>query len=114
MHISVEVCRGGAETMRDFQLDVPALTELLRRAQQRAATVEVQGVIERARTGAGLDAEDAAVLWFSTLDTETLYASARAARQHRPVHLETFSPLYLTNTCDATCRMCGMRSDNDA
>jgi 2-iminoacetate synthase len=28
--------------------------------------------------------------------------------------LETFSPLYLTNTCDATCRMCGMRRDNRA
>jgi 3-methyl-2-indolic acid synthase len=26
--------------------------------------------------------------------------------------LETFSPLYLTNTCESECKMCGMRRDN--
>ena len=30
------------------------------------------------------------------------------------MRLETFSPLYLTNTCDAACLMCGMRRDNRA
>src|SRR5262249_10176254 len=28
--------------------------------------------------------------------------------------LETFSPLYMTNECDAECRMCGMRGTNSA
>jgi 2-iminoacetate synthase ThiH len=100
--------------MRDFQLDVLALTELLHRARQRATTAEVDGLLERARAGGGLDPEDVAVLWCSALNTETLYESARDARRKRLARLETFSPLYLTTTCDATCRMCGMRRDNDA
>lgn len=100
--------------MRDFQLDAPELTEMLRHAQQRATAADIHAMLERARAGAGLEPEDAAALWFSPLDTQTLYASARAARRHRPAPLETFSPLYLTNTCDATCHMCGMRRDNEA
>jgi 2-iminoacetate synthase len=56
-----------------------------------------------------------AALWGSPrLDTEALYELALALRQEHPVQLETFSPLYMTNTCDAECRMCGMRRENRA
>src|SRR5207245_2774760 len=45
--------------------------------------------------------------------TEALLAIAAARRPAGRPHLETFSPLYLTNECDAECLMCGMRRTND-
>jgi 2-iminoacetate synthase len=48
------------------------------------------------------------------LSSDGAYRLAHAVRQAHPVRLETFSPLYMTNTCDAECRMCGMRRDNRA
>jgi 2-iminoacetate synthase ThiH len=101
--------------MQDFQLDGDRLEDLLSRARARAASEHVESVIERVRRGSGLDPEDMAVLWFAErLDTDAVYRLATEARSHRPRCLETFSPLYMTNTCDAECRMCGMRRDNDA
>jgi 2-iminoacetate synthase ThiH len=100
--------------MPDFQLTESALEKQLRRAQQRAKKENGHRVLDRAQQGDGLDPEDLNVLWFADLDTETLYEAARATRLGRPARLETFSPLYLTNTCDAECRMCGMRRDNEA
>lgn len=100
--------------MDDFRLDVEAFTESLRQAQSQAKTAAVTAVMRRAATGDGLDPWDMALLWFAPdLDNKALYQLARAARAQRPRQLETFSPLYLTNTCDAECRMCGMRRDND-
>jgi len=91
----------------DFQLD-PADV-------QGRLTPALDAAIERARTGDGLDPDDMAMLWSAAqLGTDDVYAIARSARRARPVRLETFSPLYMTNTCDAECRMCGMRRDNDA
>lgn len=101
--------------MHDFQLDSDGLEELLSRARGRATTGYVEAVSERARCGNGLDPEDMAVLWFAQqLDAEAVHRLATEARTCRPRQLETFSPLYMTNTCDAECHMCGMRRDNDA
>jgi 2-iminoacetate synthase len=41
-----------------------------------------------------------------------LRAVAIERRGARAYELETFSPLYLTNSCDSECKMCGMRRDN--
>jgi 2-iminoacetate synthase len=101
--------------MRDFQLDTDALQALLRCAAERAAREPLDALIDRARQGRGLPPEDMAVLWFApALDSEAMYELARAARSTHPTRLETFSPLYMTNTCDSECRMCGMRRDNQA
>lgn len=101
--------------MSDFQLDSERLSELLRRAHIEAATRQVEAISRRARCGDGLVPEEMAALWFTrSLNTEALYRLATEVRARRPGQLETFSPLYLSNTCDAECRMCGMRSDNDA
>lgn len=81
---------------------------------RQADTVQVEAAIERRRAGAGLEPADMALLWCAPLSSQDLYRLAHVARQARPVRLETFSPLYLTNTCDAECRMCGMRRDNKA
>ncbi len=99
----------------DFQLDHAELQALLADARGRVETPALGDAVERARAGAGLDPADAALLWSAPgLTSADVYELARSARQARPVQLETFSPLYLTNTCDAECRMCGMRRDNRA
>jgi 2-iminoacetate synthase len=101
--------------MHDFQLDSDALEELLGRARKRVTTSQVDAVSERARCGNGLDPEDMAVLWFAQeLDADAMHRLATEACASPPRQLETFSPLYMTNTCDAECHMCGMRRDNDA
>ncbi len=100
--------------MADFELDLEALSERVRRARERAGAAGSE-VIERARRGEGLDPDDMAVLWFAPqLDSGGVYRLARSVRSHERAPLETFSPLYMTNTCDAECRMCGMRRDNRA
>jgi 2-iminoacetate synthase len=101
--------------MEDFRLDLDRLHEDLRRIESARETRNVDDLLTRAHSGAGLTPLEMATLWVSPwLDTEALYELARSLRRERPVQLETFSPLYMTNTCDAECRMCGMRRDNQA
>ena len=103
------------DSAADFQLDAEGVHALLADAEQRSKTAAVDAVLERARAGDGLEPADMALLWAAPqLSTDDVYRLACAARQARPARLETFSPLYLTNTCDAECRMCGMRRDNRA
>jgi len=99
----------------DFALDATEIEALLADGERRATTVDLDAAVARARSGAGLDPADVALLWTAPqLSVGDLYRLALAARQARPARLETFSPLYMTNTCDAECRMCGMRRDNRA
>lgn len=100
--------------MDDFRLDEDAVRALLARAAGASADA-ADTVLARAAAGERPTIEDTAVLWYArTIATERIAATAQAARGARVRHLETFSPLYMTNTCDAACRMCGMRRDNDA
>jgi 2-iminoacetate synthase len=98
--------------MPDFQLDTDTHSERLRDARRRAG--DVRRLLNAARDGTALEPYDLASLWLSTLDTEVIHAAALARRGGAAPRLETFSPLYMTNTCDAECRMCGMRRDNTA
>jgi 2-iminoacetate synthase len=99
----------------DFHLDAAAVREQLQELERRAAKSDVRALIDRARSGAGLEPMEVAALWFAPgLDSEALFDLAQAIRAQNPAPLETFAPLYMTNTCDAECRMCGMRRDNDA
>jgi 2-iminoacetate synthase len=102
--------------MDDFRLDEDAVRALLARASISALGCDaVEAVLARAGSGAKLDAEDVVTLWYArTVATDTIADLARRARGAATKRLETFSPLYMTNTCDAACRMCGMRRDNDA
>src|SRR5512143_2126217 len=98
----------------EFTFNAATVTEELRRARA-ARPAGVADCLARAREGAGLAPGEMAVLWFAPdVATEDLYATARLRPQRRGRGLETFSPLYMTNTCDAECRMCGMRRDNRA
>jgi 2-iminoacetate synthase ThiH len=96
-----------------FTLDADAVQARLAAAAAAGSDVR-DGALARARAGAPLAVDDLAVLWTSPVDAAVLHAAACAARALRPRRLETFAPLYLTNTCDAECRMCGMRRDNEA
>ncbi len=98
----------------DFHLDAGAVQALLAAARAPRQDALPQ-TLARASSGAGLQPAEMALLWAApSLPTAALLDTARSARRARPARLETFSPLYLTNTCDAACRMCGMRRDNDA
>lgn len=104
----------GPAAAGDFRLDAGTVQALLADAR-RADRRQVDAAIECGRAGSGLEPADMALLWCAPqLSSQDLYQFACSARQARPVRLETFSPLYLTNTCDAECRMCGMRRDNKA
>ncbi|MBI4517700.1 MAG: hypothetical protein HY699_17985 [Deltaproteobacteria bacterium] len=99
--------------MDDFDLDESGLRSATERA--RDGKLDTAAAVSRAREGRGLPAQDMAALWYAPgLTTAAIYDLALELRRAHPVRLETFAPLYLTNTCDGTCRMCGMRSGNKA
>src|SRR5947199_10823999 len=81
-------------------------------ARARAALLAESAATQLLQRPALADEEAAALLLAPDVSTEDLLAIARARRSDR-THLETFSPLYLTNDCDAECLMCGMRRTND-
>src|SRR5689334_11976593 len=102
-----------AGPMERFRLEVGAVREARQRAAAIAESSAVREVAARARAGDGLAAEELAALLLSpAIATDDLVAIARARRPAGAPRIETFSPLYLTNECDAECLMCGMRRTN--
>ncbi len=96
-----------------FRLDAGALGASRARAGGRAAAGEGAALASAAAAGARCDDEALATLLLARdVPTDALLALARARRDGACVRFETFSPLYLTNECDAECRMCGMRGSN--
>jgi 2-iminoacetate synthase len=99
--------------MNPFRLDVDAVGAARARAAARAAAGEGVALAAAAGAGATLDDESTATLLLaSDVATDDLLGLARARRAAGGFRFETFSPLYLTNECDAECRMCGMRRTN--
>ena len=98
-----------------FRVHVAGLEAASRRAAAMEHDAGTRARLARAGDGQPLADEELAALLVSThVDTEELLDLARARRALAAPRLETFSPLYLTNECDAECRMCGMRRDNEA
>lgn len=98
--------------MERFELDAVAIGVRRDRAARRAVAggAELLGTV--AGGGALSDDDLAALLLSSDVATASLLAAAGAGRRADGLRFETFSPLYLTNECDAECRMCGMRRSN--
>ena len=101
--------------MAGFRLDVEALEAARERAAARALSDDAGALARRAASGDHLTDDELALLLLSPrVATAELMAIACARRPPGGLRLETFSPLYLTNECDAECLMCGMRHTNDA
>src|SRR5262245_12281458 len=104
-----------APAMAMFRLDRDAVDASRVRAGARAASGEGPRLLRAVADGEPCDGEALGALFLAPdVPTELLLDVARRAR--RPdggYRFETFSPLYLTNECDAECRMCGMRRTND-
>jgi len=99
--------------MTPFRLDADALARARARADvERAAG----GAALLARLDAGERLSDPALAALLLCDDVLAHALLQrvAARRAGPPRIETFSPLYLTNECDAECAMCGMRGNNGA
>jgi 2-iminoacetate synthase len=102
-----------ARSMDGFRLGVAEVDAARARASAIAASDGVRDLTRRARAGDGLVAEELAALLVSPrVETDELLAIARSRRPAGAPRIETFSPLYLTNECDAECLMCGMRRTN--
>jgi 2-iminoacetate synthase len=98
--------------MERFELAVEETRAARARAAAAAESSAIDELVAKAREGRPLDDEALAALFLSSrVPTDTLLEIARE-RRAAPPRIETFSPLYLTNECDAECRMCGMRTGN--
>src|SRR5881296_2427728 len=99
--------------MQRFRVEAGAVAAARARAAALGASASAAELATRAGAGATLvDEELAALLLSPHVSTDALLAIAAARRPAGSPHLETFSPLYLTNECDAECLMCGMRGTN--
>src|SRR5213080_2428677 len=100
--------------MQRFRVEAGAVAAARARAAALGASASAAELATRAGVGATLvDEELAALLLSPHVSTDALLAIAAARRPAGSPHLETFSPLYLTNECDAECLMCGMRRTNE-
>jgi len=100
--------------MQRFRVEAGAVAAARARAAALGASASAPGLAARASAGEALaDEELGALLLSPHVSTEALLAIAAARRPAGSLRLETFSPLYLTNECDAECLMCGMRRAND-
>jgi 2-iminoacetate synthase len=100
--------------MQGFRVEAGAVAAARARAAALGASASATELAARASAGAALaDEELAALLLSPQVSTAALLAIAAARRPAGSPHLETFSPLYLTNECDAECLMCGMRRTNE-
>jgi 2-iminoacetate synthase len=99
--------------MERFRLDAGEVEAARRRAAALADSPACRDLMDRVVAGDAPDEALAALLLSRDVATGELLALARARRGDGAPHIETFSPLYLTNACDAECRMCGMRRSNE-
>jgi 2-iminoacetate synthase len=100
--------------MDRFRFDPDVVRDGCRRAAAVASTGTVERLLERAAGGEALCDDELAALLVARVAPDELLAVARGRRPAGGARIETFSPLYITNACDAECLMCGMRATNDA
>jgi 2-iminoacetate synthase len=98
-----------------FTIDSVSLAASRERAVQLGRAGAGHELVARLRAGDTLRDEELAVLLLSReVPTGELLALAGARLGDRALQIETFCPLYISNECDAECRMCGMRRLNQS
>lgn len=99
--------------MRNFELDPSELETSRADAAKLAAEGHGASLAERLGSGGELDDKELTALFLcEDVATNDLVSLASALRPEGGPKIETFSPLYITNECDAECLMCGMRNAN--
>ena len=99
--------------MVHFQIDRDALRILRDRAAGRACAGEGVELLSRFEEGVSLSDEELTALFLAPeVPTDRILAVAKSRRGSGGPRIGTFAPLYITNECDAECRMCGMRRGN--
>jgi 2-iminoacetate synthase ThiH len=99
--------------MQAFSIDPEVLATRRDHAQERALKGEGRQLASDLGAGKPLDDDDLATLFLSNdVPTKTLLEVARQLQAPGAPRIETFSPLYISNECDAECLMCGMRRIN--
>jgi len=99
--------------MLAFSIEPEVLATRRDRAQERALKGEGHQLASDLGAGKSLDDDDLATLFLSNdVPTKTLLEVARQLQAPGAPRIETFSPLYISNECDAECLMCGMRRVN--
>lgn len=96
-----------------FEFDPEILAARRQRAAKRGASREGAKIAARLVAGESLDDEALAALFLDDeVTTSDLLELAGKLRTQGAPSIETFAPLYVSNECDAECKMCGMRSFN--
>lgn len=99
--------------MAGFRLDHDAIAATRERAAARAGdAATMAAVVTAVEAGACPSAVDAAALLLTPHVATAVLERCAATRRTFGQPIETFTPLYVSNECDAECRMCGMRRDN--
>jgi len=99
--------------MVQFRIDRDALRILRDRAASRAGSGEGAELFSRFEGGVSLADEELVALFLAReVPTDRILAVAKCRRGFDRPRIGTFAPLYITNECDAECRMCGMRREN--
>jgi len=97
--------------MKKFNLDEKRIHALRDRAFVRADDGEQ--LIARLEGGHELSHEELVALFLSEkVPTDRILQVAQKCRGFKSPTIGTFAPLYISNECDAECRMCGMRRSN--
>ena len=68
---------------KQFELNAERVEAILAQGRECADSADASALLERARTGYELSPEEAARLWLSESDHESIYAAAREAQQRR-------------------------------
>ncbi len=99
--------------MVHFRIDRDALRILRDRAASRARAGEGRELLSRFEKGDSLADEELVALFLAReVPTDRILSIAKSRREVGCPRIGTFAPLYITNECDAECRMCGMRRGN--
>ena len=99
--------------MKQFSVDPITVQEQSEIARQLGRKASGEAHLQQLASGASRDDVQAASLLFDqSITTEQIATASQVARDAHSARIETFAPLYISNECDAECKMCGMRGPN--
>ena len=102
------------DTVKQFSVDPITVQDQSEIARQLGREGSGEAHLQQLASGACRDDVQAASLLFDrSITVEQIATASQRARDACSARIETFAPLYISNECDAECKMCGMRGPND-